>query len=133
MNRTHKCKICGEPSGIFELCNECYKNKLEKIEKEEDSEIKECGNLSDKVRPRYTCRVLTSEHKTPVEVEDIIYSTYKECKLNVFDEIALATIATLKKYYNYQINTDDYEIYIRRLSNKLVRMHYDILKDIRKK
>ena len=133
MNRTHKCKICGEPSSIFELCNECYKNKLEKIEKEEDSEIKECGNLSDKVRPRYTCRVMTSEHKAPVEIEDIIYSTYKECKLNVFDEIALATMATLKKYYNYQINTDDYVIYVSRLSNKLVRMHYEILRDIRKK
>ena len=133
MNRTHKCKICGEPSGIFELCSECYKNKLEKIKQEEDSEIEEFGNLSDNVRPRYSCKIVTSERKNNGTEENILYLTNKEHKLNIFDEIAFATMSTLTKNYHYQINIDDFITYVSRLSNKLVRMHYEILRDIRNK
>ena len=135
MNRTHKCKICGAPSNMFELCNDCYENKLEKIKKE-DTGIVKIGNKSDYVRPKYSCKIVIAERKQPITKEDIFYmsrNTNEDEKLNLFDEIGLATIATLKKYYKYQIDEDDFITYACRISNQLVKTHYDILRYIRNK
>lgn len=131
MNRTHKCRQCGAISGIFELCKECYEVKKEAIEKKEEKDIIQLGIKSDSVKPQYSCRIAVFENKYPVAKDNLIYTTTQE-KLNLFDEVAFATLATLSKKYGYNLNDKDFVLYVARISNQLVSTHYDILRHKRK-